>query len=124
MWQQQFLDDEWVNPSDGVIVSSWAPPKDIGQCRFSDASGASTVKSAWENLLSEDNTGVISSRYARLSCIETNELEKVFALGGESLPRLVKVGFYTGAIDRIKAEGIQEPQKIVAILEDLQKVSS
>jgi len=33
----------------------------------------------------------------------------------------VKVGFYTGAIDRIKAEGIQEPQKIVAILEDLQK---
>jgi hypothetical protein len=36
----------------------------------------------------------------------------------------VKVGFYTGAIDRIKAEGIQEPQKIVAILEDLQKVSS
>ena len=44
-------------------------------------------------------------------------------LGGESLPRLVKVGFYTGAIDRVKAEGIQEPQKIVSILGDLQKVS-
>ena|SRR5882762_1949641 len=124
MRQKQFLDDEWANPSDGVIISSWVPPKEIGQCRFSDALGASTVKSAWENLLSEDNTGIISSRYARLLCIETNELEKVFALGGESLPRLVKVGFYTGAIDHIKAEGIQEPQKIVAILEDLQKVSS
>jgi hypothetical protein len=57
-------------------------------------------------------------------CIETNELEKVFVLGGESLPRLVKVGFYTGAIDHVKDEGVQEPQKIVAILEDLQKVSS
>ena len=94
------------------------------ECRFSDASGASTVKSAWENLLSEDSMGINSSRYARLSCIETNELEKVFMLGGESLPRLVKVGFYTGAIDRIMADGIQEPQKIVTILEDLQKVSS
>ena len=68
--------------------------------------------------------GIISSRYARLLCIETNEIEKVFALAGESLPRLVKIGFYTGAIDRVKAEGIQEPQKIVDILGDLQKVSS
>ena len=67
---------------------------------------------------------MISSRYARLLCVETNELERVFALGGQSLPRLVKVGFYTGAIDRVKAEGVQEPQKIVSILEDVQKVSS
>ena len=124
MWQKQFLDDEWANPSDGVIISPWAPPKDISQCRFSNASGASIVKSAWENLLSDDSTGIISSRYARLLCIETNELEKVFVLGGESLPRLVKVGFYTGAIDHVKDEGVKEPQKIVAILEDLQKVSS
>ncbi|KIM76939.1 hypothetical protein PILCRDRAFT_635807 [Piloderma croceum F 1598] len=65
---------------------------------------------------------MISSRYARLLCIETNELEKVFMLGGESLPRLVKVGFYTGAIDFVKEEGVQEPQKIVAILGDLQKI--
>jgi hypothetical protein len=57
-------------------------------------------------------------------CIETNEFEKVFVLGGESLPRLVKVGFYTGAIDHVKDEGVKEPQKIVAILEDSQKVSS
>lgn len=121
---EQFIDDEWANPSDGTIVSSWAPPKDISQCRFFDASRSSAVKSAWENLLSKDNAGIIYSRYARLLCIETNEIEKVFALGGESLPRLVKVGFYTGAIDRVKAEGIQEPQKIVAILGDLQKVSS
>jgi len=63
----------------------------------------------------------MSSRYARLLCIETNELEKIFALGGKSLPRLVKVGFYTGAIDCVRAEGVQEPQKIVAILGDLQK---
>ena len=67
---------------------------------------------------------MISSRYARLLCIETNEIEKIFALAGESLPRLVKIGFYTGAIDRVKADGIQEPQKIVDILGDLQKVSS
>jgi hypothetical protein len=49
---------------------------------------------------------------------------KGFALGGESLPRLVKVGFCTGAIDYVKPGGIQEPQKIVDILRDLQKVSS
>ena len=66
----------------------------------------------------------MSTRYARLVCIETNELEKVFTLGGESLPRLVKVGFHTGAIDRVKADGVQEPQKIVVILGDLQKVNS
>ena len=85
---------------------------------------ALAVKSAWDKLLSEGNAGIISGRYARLLCIETNEIEKVFALGGESLPRLVKVGFYTGAIDYIKAEGIQEPQKITSILGDLQEVSS
>ena len=106
-----------------MIASPWDPPKEIAHYRFSDASGASTIKSAWERLLSEDSTGVMSSRYARLLCIETNEIENVFALGGESLPRLVKVGFYTGAIDRVKAEGVQEPQKIVSILGDLQKVS-
>ena len=87
-------------------------------------SRALTVKSAWENLLSKGNTGIITGRYACLLCIEMNELEKVFALGGESLPCLVKVGFYTGAIDHIKVEDIQEPQRIVSILEDLQKVSS
>jgi len=65
----------------------------------------------------------MSSRYARLLCIETNEIEKVFALGGESHPRLVRVGFYTGAIDYVRAEGVQEPQKNVSILGDLQKVS-
>ena len=82
-----------------------------------------TIKSAWANLLSEDNMGIISSRYAHLLCIETNELKKVFALEGKSLPCLVKVGFYTGAIDCVEAEGIQEPQKTVAILGDMWKVS-
>ena len=107
-----------------MIVSPWAPPKGIGRHGFiTDAPGASQIKSNWEKLLSEDSMGIISSRYARLVCIETNEIEKVFTLGGESLLRLVKVGFYTGAIDRVKAEGIQEPQKIVSILGDLQKVS-
>ncbi|KAF5376925.1 hypothetical protein D9615_007335 [Tricholomella constricta] len=121
---KRLVDDEWANPADGVITSPWAPPQEIGQYRFSDASGASSnIKSAWESLLSEDSTGIMSSRYARLVCIETNEIEGVFALAGESLPRLVNVGFYTGAIDRVEAElghGVQEPQKIVSILGDLQ----
>jgi hypothetical protein len=118
------VDAEWAKPSKGVIISPWAPPKGIGQYRFSNMSLASTIKSAWENLLSEHEADMISVRYARLLCIETNEIEGVFALGGKSLPRLVKVGFYTGAIDRIRAEGVQEPQKIVSILGDLQEVSS
>ncbi|KAM6501952.1 Fido domain containing protein [Amanita muscaria] len=113
-------DDEWAKPSDGVIVSHWTPPKDIRQYWFSDASGALTIKSAWENLLSGDMAGIIPSRYARLLCIESNEIEKVFALGGQSLPRLVKLGFYYGAIDRVKAGGVQEPRNIIAILKDLQ----
>jgi hypothetical protein len=121
---KRFLDNEWNNPSSGIIVSPWAPPKDIHQFTFSDTSTASTVKSAWENMLSEDNTGTISNRYARLVCIETNEFEKVFMLGGESLPRLVKIGFYTGAIDRVMAGGVQEGQKIVSILGDLRNVCS
>lgn len=89
---------------------------------FSDSSAAFRVKSAWENILSEDNTGTISHRYARLVCIETNEFEKVFMLAGESLPRLVKLGFYTGAIDRVMVGGVQERQIIVSILGDLQNV--
>jgi hypothetical protein len=84
----------------------------------------STIKSAWENLLSSYDADITYSRYARLLCIETNEIEGVFALGGESLPRLVKVGFYTGAINRVGAEGVQEPQKIVSILGDLHEVIS
>jgi hypothetical protein len=84
---------------------------------------ASTVKSAWDNLLSNDDGGIISSRYTRLLCIETNEIENVFMLGGESLPRLVNAGFHAGAINGVKAEGVQEPQKIISILGDLQEVS-
>jgi len=80
-----------------MIISPWSSPREIGHYRFSDVLEASTIKSAWERLLSEDSSGVMSSRYARLLSIETNEIEKVFALGGESVPRLVKVGFYTGA---------------------------
>jgi hypothetical protein len=122
--KQQFTDAEWAQPSDGVIASPWAPPKDIGQYRFSNASVALTVKSAWDNVLSEDSAGIIFPCYAHLLCIETNEIEGVFALAGEFLPCLVKVGFYTGAIDHVKVEGVQEWHKIVSILEDLQEVSS
>ena len=121
--KEKLLDSEWAKPSDGVIVSHWAAPKEIARYSFSDISGTLDVKSAWDSLLAEDKTGLISSRYARLLCIETNEIEEVFSLGGESLPRLVKVGFCTGAIDCVKAEGVQEPQRIVSILEDFQKVS-
>jgi len=67
---------------------------------------------------------IIRVQFPRLICIETNEFEKVFVLGGESLSRLVKLGFYTGAIDRVMAGGVQERQKIVSILGDLQNVSS
>lgn len=67
-----------------MIASPWTPPKKIGHYRFSDASGASTIKSAWERLLSKDSAGIMSSRHVRLLCIETNEIEKVFAPGGES----------------------------------------
>ena len=123
-WRKRFLDNEWNNPSGGVIVSPWAPPKDIRQFTFSDTSAASTVKSAWENMLSGDDTGTSSNRYARLVCIETNEFEKVFTLAGESLPRLVKLGFYTGAIDRVMAGGVQKREIIVSILGDLQNVRS
>lgn len=106
-----FIDKEWTNPSDGVIVS---PPKDVSQFGFSDTL-AFKVKSAWENLLSEAKTGTTSGRYARLVCIETNDFEKVFIRGGESLPRLVKLGSYTGAIDYVNEGGVQEPTKIVSI---------
>jgi len=117
-WRKRFLDNEWNNPSGDAI----------GHLRktflSSDTSAASTVKSAWEIMLSEDNMGTSSDRYARLVCIETNEFEKVFTLGGESLLRLVKLGFYTGAIDRVMAGGVQERQIIVSILGDLQNVCS
>ena len=106
-WRKRFLDNEWNNPSGGVIVSPWAPPKDIRQFMFSDTSAASTVKSAWEDMLSE----IIQAQFPGAMfgfCVESNEVGRFLALGGESLPGLVKIGFYTGAIDRVMAGGVQE----------------
>lgn len=34
--------------------------------------------------------------------VETSELEDVFKLGGSSMARIVRAGFFVGAIEKIK----------------------
>lgn len=74
---------------------------------------------AWSALLSEDKKDFTAKRYSRLLAVESNEIENVFLLGGESLVKLVRVGFYTGAIDRVlnSPSGKPDPSTIVTILE-------
>lgn len=63
----------------------------------------------------------INIAYARLLCIETNEIEGVFCLGGESLIRLVSGGFFIDAIQHVNPSSIiKDKHKIIKILENVQ----
>ncbi|KDR83625.1 hypothetical protein GALMADRAFT_657994 [Galerina marginata CBS 339.88] len=53
----------------------------------------------WSAFLSEDRNSFTIGRHSRLLAIESNEIEHVFLLGGKSLVKLVRAGFYTGVIE-------------------------
>lgn len=112
-------DREWSEPEGSFIVSFHVPPEPISSYSFGAVSDEN-VKKAWSALLSEDKKDFVAERYARLLAVESNEIEHVFHLGGESLVRLVRAGFYTAAIDRVldSPSGRPDPLQVVNILKD------
>lgn len=76
-----------------------------------DAHWASLRKSVPEKLLQE--------RLSRLISIESTQLEHVFMLGGNSVARLVRAGFFVAAIEKVQESSpIRSKRDIIRILMD------
>jgi hypothetical protein len=85
----------------------------------------SRVRAAWQQLAEQVSYETLKARYARLLAIDTSVLEQVFQVGGSSVPRLVRLGFFVGAIERVERNSvIQDRENIIAVLRNFQGVSS
>ncbi|OSC98896.1 hypothetical protein PYCCODRAFT_908727 [Trametes coccinea BRFM310] len=82
---------------------------------------AGDVMAEWEALQEHLTPDVSIKRYVRFVAVETNELEDVFSLGGDSLPRIIRVGFFSAAIDRVRWGPPGGAQSIVEIMKDLNR---
>ncbi|KAI9060394.1 Fic-domain-containing protein [Trametes sanguinea] len=114
-------DELWSNPEDGTIVQLFKPPMDLDAFLHGTAQIAGDIVAEWEALHEYLTPDVSVKRYARLHAIETNELEDVFSLGGDSLPRIIRVGFFSAAIDRVRHGPPGGVQSIVEILKDVNR---
>ncbi|KAJ7493215.1 hypothetical protein B0H11DRAFT_2005396 [Mycena galericulata] len=90
-------DDEfWYSHSDGGIP--WHPVCPLSDCLANEVeSGA--LKTRWLALQGQPDGSENFQRYWRLLHIDSMELEGVFALTGNSRARLVRVGFWHGAVE-------------------------
>ncbi|RPD62640.1 Fic-domain-containing protein [Lentinus tigrinus ALCF2SS1-7] len=85
---------------------------------------ADNIMTEWESLQEWLTPDVSVTRYARLLAINSSELEEVFLLGGDSLPRIVRVGFFSGAIDRVSHGPPGGSLSIIEILKDMNRCLS
>ena len=95
---------------------------DLSAFTLENPQSAALIMSEWEALKEYLSPELSIKRYARLLAIQSSELEEVFSLGGESLPRIVRVGFFSGAIDRVRYGPPGGVRSIVEILKDLNRV--
>ncbi|KAF8454016.1 fido domain-containing protein [Terfezia claveryi] len=80
------------------------------------------VREQWIGLNSAMSSTDITEAYSRLASIETNLLEGVFQLGRELLTRLVRTGFFLGALQHVAEKSDpNEPTHIISVLRDAQK---
>ncbi|KZV89803.1 hypothetical protein EXIGLDRAFT_721042 [Exidia glandulosa HHB12029] len=77
------------------------------------------VKAHWDTLRDNVPEVLLNKRLSRLISIESNQLEHVFELGGDSVSRLVRAGFFVAAIEKVQ-EGspIRRKEEIVKVLKD------
>jgi hypothetical protein len=141
-------DKEWAKPSDGRIVQFYHPFSDPSEY-FSSATHPELVDvvAEWTRTCATHGHDLAFSRYCRFMNIESCELEGVFRLGtflsvegvvetaltrfsrfpseGESQSRLVRVGVFYGAIDKVSTfPGLEgNPATVIEILKDCNKVS-
>ncbi|RDX53532.1 Fic-domain-containing protein [Lentinus brumalis] len=116
-----FRDTLWSAPEDGTIVQPFTPPKDFDAFLHASSQFADAIMIEWEALQEYLTPEVSVKRYARLLAIESSELEDVFSLGGDSLPRIIRVGFFSSAIDRVRHGPPGGAQTIIEILKDLNR---
>ncbi|KAJ3001262.1 hypothetical protein NUW54_g6543 [Trametes sanguinea] len=114
-------DELWSNPEDGTIVQPFKPPMDFDAFLYKIPQIAGDIMAEWEALQEYLTQDVSLKRYARFHVIETNELEDVFSLGGDSLSRIIRVGFFSAAIDRVRHGPPGGVQSIIEIMKDLNR---
>lgn len=75
------------------------------------------MKVPWEGLRDQGHVPAaeLLKCLSRLISIESSRLGGVFELGGHSVPRLVRAGFFDGAIEGVE---IQEKRHIIRVLQD------
>lgn len=79
------------------------------------------IRQEWNDIYRTMSLLDINIAYARFMCIETNEIEGVFSLGGESMIRLVSGGFFISAIQHVDPNStVKDKHKIIQILKDVQ----
>ncbi|KAJ3517063.1 hypothetical protein NLJ89_g730 [Agrocybe chaxingu] len=112
----------WSHPEDdGVIVQHWHPPRDFDAFRHQPSLSVKELLQEWDSYKQELGPDVAAQRYTRLVAVQSSELEDVFALGGESLGRIVRVGFFGHAIDRALKGPPGGIEPIVEILRDFKR---
>ena len=81
------------------------------------------IRRTWSNMLNNLTQSQITLAYARMLSIETNQLEDVFLLdkSGDTLTKLVKGGYYLGAIQHTDANSkITDFRTILSIISEVQ----
>ncbi|CAA7263279.1 unnamed protein product [Cyclocybe aegerita] len=112
----------WSHPEDdGVIVQHWHPPRDFDAFRHQFPSHTSELLREWHSYQQKLGPDIAAQRYARLAAVQSSELEDVFTLGGESLNRIVRAGFFGHAVDRVLKGPPGGIEHIVQILRDFKR---
>ena len=84
-----------------------------------ESSSLIRLQKRW-GLMQAQKDGVL--QFERFACVETNELEDVFALDGNSTMKLARCGFYANSIVEIShGSRIENPVKIIKILQNTQR---
>jgi len=80
------------------------------------------IETAWKQCSDDISMEQAVELLSKLSCIETNVLEGVFDISGQSWPRLIRKGFYHNAIEGITEKSkIKRKHRIANILKDTEK---
>ena len=82
------------------------------------------IRRTWTNIPNDLSPSQVTLAYARMLSIETNQLEDVFLLdkSGETLTKLVKGGYYLGAVQHVDSNSkITNFNTILSIISEVQR---
>jgi Fic family protein len=108
---------------EGAVFSGWVKRITEYKCR-EPVDTIDEIRRTWTNMLNNLTQSQITLAYARMLSIETNQLEDVFLLdkSGDTLTKLVKGGYYLGAIQHTDANSkITDFRTILSIISEVQR---